>query len=96
MSPFGNPPQPKSLLDFHRVLSTTAGVRVSPLCLGTMNFGDAWESFMGKCEKETAFEMLDYFFEQGGNFIDTWVLFFPPLDYGARAEAGAVPVGVEG
>ncbi|KAF2789568.1 aryl-alcohol dehydrogenase-like protein [Melanomma pulvis-pyrius CBS 109.77] len=71
MSPFGNPPQPKSLLDFHRVLSTTAGVRVSPLCLGTMNFGDAWESFMGKCEKETAFEMLDYFFEQGGNFIDT-------------------------
>ena len=26
---------------------------------------------MGDCTKETTFEMLDYFFEQGGNFIDT-------------------------
>jgi aryl-alcohol dehydrogenase-like predicted oxidoreductase len=69
--PFGAPPEPKSLLDFHRVLSTTAGVRVSPLCLGAMNFGDAWEGFMGKCDKKTAFEMMDYFYEQGGNFIDT-------------------------
>ena len=74
MSPFGEPPQPKSLLDYHRVLSTTAGVRVSPLCLGAMNFGDAWEESMGKCDKKTSFEMLDYFYEQGGNFIDTYVL----------------------
>jgi aryl-alcohol dehydrogenase-like predicted oxidoreductase len=71
MSPFGPPPQAKSLLDFHRVLAPTAGVRVSPLCLGAMNFGDAWEEFMGKCDKETAFGMMDYFYEQGGNFIDT-------------------------
>jgi aryl-alcohol dehydrogenase-like predicted oxidoreductase len=26
---------------------------------------------MGECSKETAFEILDYFFSQGGNFIDT-------------------------
>lgn len=26
---------------------------------------------MGECSKETAFEMMDYFFEKGGNFIDT-------------------------
>lgn len=28
---------------------------------------------LGECSKETAFEMLDYFYEQGGNFIDTAV-----------------------
>ncbi|KAF2129463.1 aryl-alcohol dehydrogenase-like protein [Dothidotthia symphoricarpi CBS 119687] len=70
-SPFGEVPQPKSLLDFQRVLSPTAAVRVSPLCLGAMNFGDAWESMMGSCDKKTVFEILDYFYEQGGNFIDT-------------------------
>ena len=26
---------------------------------------------MGKCSKEQSFEMLDYFYENGGNFIDT-------------------------
>jgi aryl-alcohol dehydrogenase-like predicted oxidoreductase len=26
---------------------------------------------MGKCDKETTFSILDYFFSQGGNFIDT-------------------------
>jgi hypothetical protein len=35
-------PTPKSLLGYHRILAPTAGVRVSPLCLGGMNFGDAW------------------------------------------------------
>ncbi|KAL2820858.1 NADP-dependent oxidoreductase domain-containing protein [Aspergillus cavernicola] len=64
------PPQ-KSLLDRHRVLSRSASVRVSPLCLGGMNFGDAWAHWMGECSKETAFEILDYFFSKGGNFIDT-------------------------
>lgn len=24
---------------------------------------------MGKCDKTTTYEILDYFFEQGGNFI---------------------------
>ncbi|MCJ1328664.1 hypothetical protein MMC10_005341 [Thelotrema lepadinum] len=64
-------PAPKSLLGRHRLLSPTASVRVSPLCLGAMNFGDAWEDFLGKCDKDTAFSILDHFFESGGNFIDT-------------------------
>ncbi|GME39749.1 Norsolorinic acid reductase [Neofusicoccum parvum] len=68
---FPIPPEPKSALGWHRLLSPTAGVRVSPLCLGAMNFGNAWEGFMGKCDKTTTYEILDYFFEQGGNFIDT-------------------------
>lgn len=72
MSPFGAPPKAASLLDFHRVLAPTAGVRVSPLCLGAMNFGDAWEGMMGKCDKKTTFEILDFFHQQGGNFIDTY------------------------
>jgi aryl-alcohol dehydrogenase-like predicted oxidoreductase len=38
-----------------------------------MNFGDAWTAFMGECSKETAFQMLDEFWDQGGNFIDTYV-----------------------
>ena len=29
---------------------------------------------MGECSKETAFEMLDFFYDQGGNFIDTYVI----------------------
>ena len=38
-----------------------------------MNFGEAWKESLGECTKETAFAMLDYFYEQGGNFIDTAV-----------------------
>lgn len=65
------PPEPKSLLGRHRVLSPTAAVHVSPLCLGVMNFGEAWKNLMGECTQENAFAMMDYFYEQGGNFIDT-------------------------
>ncbi|MCJ1472313.1 hypothetical protein MMC13_000960 [Lambiella insularis] len=36
-----------------------------------MSFGDAWAAGMGNCDKKTSFEILDYFFAQGGNFIDT-------------------------
>ncbi|CAF9940176.1 hypothetical protein IMSHALPRED_001777 [Imshaugia aleurites] len=68
---FQAPPKPKSLLGYQRVLAPTAGVRVSPLCLGAMNFGEAWSGLLGECSKETSFGMLDYFFENGGNFIDT-------------------------
>ena len=64
-------PKPKSLLGYHRVLAPTAGVRVSPLCLGTLNFGEAWSTNLGECSKETSFAMLDYFVENGGNFLDT-------------------------
>ncbi|KAL3464338.1 NADP-dependent oxidoreductase domain-containing protein [Aspergillus heterothallicus] len=64
-------PKPKTLLGYHRVLSPTAGVKVSPLCLGGMNFGEGWEQFMGKCKKEEAFALMDAFYDMGGNFIDT-------------------------
>lgn len=67
---FAPAPAPPTALGKHRVLSPTAAIRVSPLCLGAMNFGDAWKDFMGECNKETTFEMLDYFYESGGNFID--------------------------
>lgn len=72
---FKTAPKPPSLLGYHRILSPTAGVRVSPLCLGAMNFGENWKEALGECTKETAFEMLDFFYESGGNFIDTASVF---------------------
>jgi len=68
---FAAPPPPKTALGYYRLLAPTASVRVSPLCLGGMNFGNAWKDFMGECDKKTSFEILDYFYESGGNFIDT-------------------------
>jgi aryl-alcohol dehydrogenase-like predicted oxidoreductase len=70
---FITPAKPVSLLGRHRLLSPTAAVRVSPLALGGMNFGTAWKDSIGECSKETAFAILDYFYEQGGNWIDTAV-----------------------
>ncbi|KAL7794460.1 NADP-dependent oxidoreductase domain-containing protein [Trichoderma ceciliae] len=64
-------PKPKSLLGYHRQLAPTAAVKVSPLCLGGMGFGTAWEDIMGSCDKEASFGLMDYFYSQGGNFIDT-------------------------
>lgn len=40
------------------------GLKVSPICLGTMQFG--WTA-----DKKQSFEVLDAYFEAGGNFIDT-------------------------
>lgn len=60
-----------SLLSNHRQLAPSASVRVSPLCLGAMNFGDAQKERYGECTKETAFSILDHFYNEGGNFIDT-------------------------
>jgi aryl-alcohol dehydrogenase-like predicted oxidoreductase len=64
-------PEPKTELGRYRVLSRTAGVRVSPLCLGGMSFGDAWTKIMGSMDKEATFNLLNAFFDAGGNFIDT-------------------------
>lgn len=63
-------PEPKTELGRYRVLSKTAGVRVSPLCLGAMSIGDAWSSMMGSMDKEQSFKLLDAFVDAGGNFID--------------------------
>ena len=68
---FAPAPEPATPLGRYRVLSSTAGVRVSPLQLGGMSIGDSWSQFMGSMSKEQSFALLDAFVEAGGNFIDT-------------------------
>lgn len=46
----------------------SGGLRVSPLCLGAMTFGDAWGWGM---DRKGAREVFDRYLESGGNFIDT-------------------------
>jgi len=36
-----------------------------------MNFGNAWKGYMGTCDRAATESILDFFYEQGGNFIDT-------------------------
>ncbi|KAL3419641.1 Norsolorinic acid reductase B [Phlyctema vagabunda] len=69
--PFAPPPPPESALFRHRQLAPSANVRVSPICLGAMNFGEADKHRLGECSQETAFDILDTFYKLGGNFIDT-------------------------
>lgn len=45
-----------------------SGLRVSPLCLGTMTFGTEWG---WGSTKETAREVLNGYVAAGGNFVDT-------------------------
>lgn len=45
-----------------------SGLRVSPLCLGTMTFGEDWG---WGSSKETSKKVFDQFVAAGGNFIDT-------------------------
>ncbi|MFN4895500.1 MAG: aldo/keto reductase [Pseudomonadota bacterium] len=45
-----------------------SGLRVSPLCLGTMTFGQQWG--WGSSAEESK-DILDRYLELGGNFIDT-------------------------
>lgn len=68
---FEPPPEPPTALGRYRILSETAGIRVSPLQLGAGSLGDAWNGFMGFMSKEKGFELLDAFAAAGGNFIDT-------------------------
>ncbi|KAF0484067.1 aldo/keto reductase [Gigaspora margarita] len=50
------------------VLLGRSGLRVSPLCLGTETFGEQWG--IGT-NYEGSKEVFDYYFENGGNFVDT-------------------------
>jgi aryl-alcohol dehydrogenase-like predicted oxidoreductase len=52
----------------HYVTLGRSGLRVSPLCLGTMTFGEEWG--WGSTVKDSE-AILDRFLERGGNFIDT-------------------------
>lgn len=54
-------------LDHYRLLGRS-GLRVSPMCLGTMTFGEDWG--WGSPE-ETSRHILDMYADRGGNFIDT-------------------------
>ncbi|KAI0354901.1 aryl-alcohol dehydrogenase [Trametes cingulata] len=69
---FSPAPPPPTKLGRHRVLSKLAGVHVSPICLGGANIGDQWHKIgWGSMTKEASFQLLDAFYEAGGNFIDT-------------------------
>ncbi|KAE8333045.1 NADP-dependent oxidoreductase domain-containing protein [Aspergillus sergii] len=69
MSLFNPPPKPETPLGWHRVLSPTAAVKVSPVCLGGISIGNAWSELFGRREDHSV--ILDHFFALGGNFIDT-------------------------
>lgn len=58
-----------ALLNQYRVLGHS-GLKVSPLCLGTMTFGTGtgWSA-----DEATSKAIFDCYLEQGGNFIDTAV-----------------------
>ncbi|KAK5663044.1 hypothetical protein OQA88_6460 [Cercophora sp. LCS_1] len=64
-------PEPPTELGRFRILSPTTGVKVSPICLGGMSIGNAWESALGSMTKDDSFKLLDAYFDAGGNFIDT-------------------------
>lgn len=49
-------------MDYRRL--GNSGLKVARICLGTMQFG--WTA-----DEKTAFEVMDAYFEAGGNFIDT-------------------------
>ncbi|KAF7364676.1 Aryl-alcohol dehydrogenase [Mycena venus] len=64
--------QPATKLSRYRQLAPRAAIHVSPLALGAMAFGDkAVNLGMAAMDKETAFKLLDTFFDAGGNHIDT-------------------------
>ncbi|MEM8872799.1 MAG: aldo/keto reductase [Planctomycetota bacterium] len=54
-------------LDHYRLLGRS-GLRVSPLCLGTMTFGTDWP--IGAPEEDSR-KVFDAYVDRGGNFIDT-------------------------
>jgi aryl-alcohol dehydrogenase-like predicted oxidoreductase len=59
--------QPSTLLTQYSLLGRS-GLRVSPLCLGTMTFGTEWG---WGSPKETVDALLTRYLERGGNFLDT-------------------------
>ncbi|KAK9800028.1 putative Aryl-alcohol dehydrogenase [Seiridium cardinale] len=68
---FALPPAPATELGRYRILSSTAGVRVSPLALGALSIGNAWSDIMGAMDEEQSVKLLDAYADAGGNFIDT-------------------------
>ncbi|KAJ7254467.1 Aldo/keto reductase [Mycena rebaudengoi] len=72
MPSFWDEPKPASELGNYRVPSPLAGIHVSPIQLGAMSIGDKWVNLgMGAMDKESSFKLLDAYFDNGGNLIDT-------------------------
>ncbi|KAF7317875.1 hypothetical protein MKEN_00875400 [Mycena kentingensis (nom. inval.)] len=72
MSSFFEVPKPRTKLGHYRTLAPLAGVCVSPIQLGAMSIGDKWADMgMGAMDKESSFKLLDAYFDNGGNIIDT-------------------------
>jgi aryl-alcohol dehydrogenase-like predicted oxidoreductase len=59
--------QPITQLNQYRLLGNS-GIRVSPICLGTMTFGTEWGFGSDLAESR---QILDLYADRGGNFIDT-------------------------
>jgi aryl-alcohol dehydrogenase-like predicted oxidoreductase len=53
------------MLDSYRLLGRS-GLRVSPLALGTMTFGESWGA-----EEDESRRIFDAYVDRGGNFVDT-------------------------
>ncbi|MFZ9914077.1 MAG: aldo/keto reductase [Phycisphaerales bacterium] len=51
----------------HYLTLGRSGLRVSPLCLGTMTFGLEWGF---GCDEQTSVAMISRYLERGGNFFD--------------------------
>lgn len=71
LNPLAPAPEPETPLGRLRILSSTAGVKASPLQLGGMSLGDTWGRIMGAMTKDEAFALLDAYVAAGGNTIDT-------------------------
>lgn len=65
MSQEETPSGPPTELGRLRILSSTAGIRVSPLALGGGNIGQKWQKTWGwgDMDKERAFKLLDTYYE---------------------------------
>ncbi|GBC06187.1 hypothetical protein RclHR1_06680003 [Rhizophagus clarus] len=62
-----SPTKTISALDDY-VLLGNSGLRISPLCLGALTFGEAWG--LGANQEESK-KVFDLYYEKGGNFFDT-------------------------
>ena len=72
MALFAPAPPAASKLGNYRLLSSSAGVHLSPLALGGGSIGDKWQEVgAGNMNKENSFKLLDSYYDLGGNFIDT-------------------------
>ncbi|EXX64765.1 Aad6p [Rhizophagus irregularis DAOM 197198w] len=60
-----SPTKPISALDDY-VLLGPSGLRVSPLCLGALTFGETWG--LGSNYEESK-KVFDLYYEKGGNFF---------------------------